>query len=71
MTPHDKVSLKTITGALIGSFVSAPPVLNASDHTTDYCCANCDTVLMHAEVGQVHGLTIRCENCGSFNSTDS
>jgi predicted RNA-binding Zn-ribbon protein involved in translation (DUF1610 family) len=59
MSPHNRVSLR-----------SAPPVLNASNHTTDFCCCNCGAVLMHAEADQVFGLTIQCTKCGSFNSTD-
>jgi predicted RNA-binding Zn-ribbon protein involved in translation (DUF1610 family) len=71
MVEHHKVNLKTVTRPLVGRFVSAPPVLMASDHTTDYTCENCGTVLLHAEEGQVHGVTIHCMNCGSFNSTDA
>jgi hypothetical protein len=71
MMPHSKVSLKSVATPLAGTaFISAPPVLNASDHTTDFCCATCNTVLMHAEADQVFGLTIRCTNCGAFNTTD-
>jgi len=51
-------------------FVSAPPVLIASSHTIDYVCGKCSTVLLHAELGQVHGLIIHCTACGSYNSTD-
>ena len=39
MTPHERISLKSVTHPLIGSFVSAPPILIASDHTTDYACS--------------------------------
>jgi DNA-directed RNA polymerase subunit RPC12/RpoP len=67
---HRRISLKTIAAPAIGAVVSAPPVLNASDHTIDYSCERCGTVLLHAEDGQVHNLTIRCTNCGSYNSTD-
>ena len=70
MSIHPQISLKTIA-VPPGKFVSAPPILNASDHTTDYVCGKCSTVLMHAEQNQVHNLTIRCTECGSFNSTDS
>jgi predicted RNA-binding Zn-ribbon protein involved in translation (DUF1610 family) len=71
MAEHDKISLKLIAAPQAGgSFVSAPPILNASDHTTDFTCGNCGTILMHAERNQVYGLTIRCENCGRFNSTN-
>jgi predicted RNA-binding Zn-ribbon protein involved in translation (DUF1610 family) len=72
MALHHKVSLKPVAAPLPGGgFVSAPPVLNASNHTTDYSCGSCGTVLMHAEANQVYGLTIRCENCGAFSATDS
>jgi predicted RNA-binding Zn-ribbon protein involved in translation (DUF1610 family) len=71
MSPHNRVSLRSVTPPLVGwGFVSAPPVLNASNHTTDFCCCNCGAVLMHAEADQVFGLTIQCTKCGSFNSTD-
>jgi hypothetical protein len=71
MSPHNRVRLKSLPPPLRGrGFVSAPPVLNASDHTTDFCCWDCDTVLMHAEADQVFGLTIQCTKCGSFSSTD-
>ena len=50
--------------------VSAPPILVASTHTVDYCCGSCGAVLLHADVGQVHGLLIHCTWCGSYNSTD-
>jgi DNA-directed RNA polymerase subunit RPC12/RpoP len=69
-SPHRKVTLKTIAAPRIGAVVSAPPVLNASDHTVEYTCGTCATVLLHAEAGQVHNLTIRCTKCGSYNSTD-
>jgi DNA-directed RNA polymerase subunit RPC12/RpoP len=55
----------------IGAVVTAPPVLIASTHTIDYCCAHCSTVLMHADTEQVHNLLIKCTVCGSYNSTDS
>ena len=70
-TARHKASLKIIPEPGMGAVVGAPPILNASDHTVDYCCGQCGTVLMHAEDNQVHGLTIHCTNCGSYNSTDS
>jgi hypothetical protein len=53
MSPHRKISLKVISAV-----VSAPPVLKASDHTIDYACGNCGTVLLHAEDGQIHNLVL-------------
>jgi DNA-directed RNA polymerase subunit RPC12/RpoP len=69
-TEHKKISLRVVVARAVGSVISAPPVLDASSHTIDYVCGNCSTVLMHAEYGQVHNLTIRCTECGSYNSTD-
>jgi predicted RNA-binding Zn-ribbon protein involved in translation (DUF1610 family) len=55
----------------IGVVLDAPPVLIASEHSVDYTCGHCGTVLLHAEEGQVRGVLLRCANCGSYNSTDS
>jgi hypothetical protein len=72
MSPHIRITLKSICVPLVGwASISAPPILDASDHTTDFCCCDRDTVLMHAEADQVFGLTIRCTICGSFNATNS
>jgi hypothetical protein len=45
--------------------------LKASDHSVDYTCGRCDTVLLHAEEGQVRGVIFRCTKCGSYNATKS
>jgi predicted RNA-binding Zn-ribbon protein involved in translation (DUF1610 family) len=70
MSKHPQVSLRLVTGPGLAALVTAPPILNASDHTIDFICGNCGTILMHAEQGQVHNLTILCKSCGSYNSTD-
>lgn len=70
MSPHRQISLKTITAPAIGAVVSAPPILNASDHTIDFTCGYCGAVLLYAEEGQVHNVTIHCAICGSYNSTN-
>jgi len=64
MSEHRQISLKTI------SVITAPPVLNASDHTVDFTCGKCGTVLMRAEEHQVFNVTIQCAVCGSYNSTN-
>jgi len=66
-----KISLKVITAPAIGLVLDAPPVLNASEHSVDYTCGRCGTILLHAEEGQVRGVLLRCANCGSYNSTDA
>jgi DNA-directed RNA polymerase subunit RPC12/RpoP len=64
-----QISLKVVTAPATGIVLDAPPVLKASDHSVDYACGRCDTILLHAEENQVHGILIRCTNCGSYNST--
>jgi predicted RNA-binding Zn-ribbon protein involved in translation (DUF1610 family) len=70
MRPHRQISLRIVTAPASGSIVEAPPILNASDHTVDFVCGNCGTVLLYAEEDQVHNVTIRCVACGSYNSTN-
>jgi DNA-directed RNA polymerase subunit RPC12/RpoP len=66
-----KISLGTVTAPATGGVLDAPPVLKASDHSVDYTCGRCGTILLHAEENQVHGLLIRCTSCGSYNSTET
>jgi hypothetical protein len=68
--PHRRVSLNVVDAPKIGAVVTAPPIILASTHTVDYCCGHCETVLMHAEPGQINNLLIQCTKCGSYNSTD-
>ncbi len=65
------IRLKVITAPAIGHVLEAPPVLKASDNSVDYTCGHCGIVLLHAEVGQVRGLLIRCAACDSYNATES
>ena len=65
------IPLKVVTAPKVGVVLDAPPVLKASDHSVDYTCGRCSAILLHAEENQVHGVLIRCTNCGSYNSTDA
>jgi DNA-directed RNA polymerase subunit RPC12/RpoP len=67
---NPKISLKVVIAPAIGLVLHAPPMLVASDHSVDYTCGRCGTVLLHAEENQVHGILIHCTNCGSYNSTE-
>jgi hypothetical protein len=44
-----KISLKLVTAPSRGIALTAPPVLKASDHSVDYTCGQCGTILLHAE----------------------
>jgi hypothetical protein len=66
-----KVSLTVVPATSVGHFVDAPPTIVASDHSIDYTCGGCGTVLLHAEEAQIFGLTIHCTQCGSYNSTNN
>ena len=63
-------SLKVVTPPFAGRVLEVPPVLNASDHTVDFLCGNCGALLMQAEHGNFHNVTIHCLACGSFNNTN-
>ena len=70
MSVHTRKALTVVSGPGKHPLVSAPPILNASDHTVDYTCGTCGTVLMHAEENQIHGVAIFCRSCGGYNLTD-
>ncbi len=70
MTSHT-ISLNVVIAPSIGVVLEAPPVLMPSEHSVDYTCGRCATILLHADEGQVHGVLIHCRNCGSYNSTDA
>jgi transcription elongation factor Elf1 len=70
-TENPSVPLRFVSTPGLRHTVSAPPLLIASTHTTDYTCCACGAVLMHAEENQVHNLLIHCSVCGSYNETDA
>jgi DNA-directed RNA polymerase subunit RPC12/RpoP len=70
MAHKQKKLLKVVQSPATGHVMSAPPTLIASTHTIDFCCGRCGAILLHAEEDQVHGLLIRCTDCGSYNATD-
>ena len=50
---YRKISLKVVTAPATGLVLHAPPVLAASDHSVDYTCGRCGTILLHAEENHV------------------
>ena len=65
------IPLRVVIAPAVGVVLEAPPVLIASEHSVDYTCGHCGIILMHADEGQVHGILIRCTNCGSYNSMEA
>jgi len=65
-----RIALPLVEIPTTGHVINAPPVLVASENTVDYTCGKCGIVLLHAELGQVYSLLIRCSECGAYNSTD-
>jgi hypothetical protein len=65
-----KIPLKVVTAPAVGVVLDAPPTLVASEHSVDYTCGRCGVILLHADLGQVHGILIHCTSCGSYNSME-
>ncbi len=65
---NPKIALRIIAPT-DGPSLAAPPILIASIHTVDYTCGGCGTVLVHAEIGQVYNLVVRCTQCDTYNTT--
>ena len=59
--------LEVMVAPSIGPVIVAPPVIVTSTHSIDYTCGYCETVLIHADEGQLRNLLIRCSKCGSYN----
>jgi hypothetical protein len=74
MPQHDmgrkSINLRVVSAPAIGSVVTAPPVLMASDKTVEYTCGHCGVALLLAEEDQIHNLQIHCTKCGCYNITD-
>lgn len=46
--------LKVIKAPAIGYTIQAPPPIVASEHSNQYLCGNCGTLLAIAETNQLH-----------------
>jgi hypothetical protein len=63
--------LKVIEAPRTEQVISAPPPVVASDQSNHYLCGHCGTLLVVAESNQLHGLVVRCRECGSHNAVDT
>src|SRR5262249_35636716 len=70
-TGFSTFKLKVIEAPRTGQVISAPPPIVASDHSNYYVCGHCGTLLVVAESDQLHGLVVRCRECGSYNAVDT
>jgi DNA-directed RNA polymerase subunit RPC12/RpoP len=63
--------LKVIEAPRSGHVIDAPPAIVASDQSNHYVCGHCGTLLVVAEDDQLHGLVVRCRECGHYNAVDT
>jgi len=69
---HSKArKLKVIESPRTGHVIDAPPPIVASDQSNHYLCGHCGTLLVIADADQLHGLVVRCRECGSYNAVDT
>ena len=65
------VKLRVVPPPSIGYVTSAPPAITVSAETNQYLCGQCSTLLVIADDDQVHGLIVRCRECGRYNAVDT
>jgi hypothetical protein len=65
-----KIRLRTGEHRSTGHVIHAPPVIELSSNTTHYLCGQCETLLLLADPGQVHGILIQCKECDCYNQAD-
>jgi hypothetical protein len=65
------VKLKVIPPPSTGYVVSAPPAIIVSEHSNYYTCGQCGTVLVVADDNQIHGIIVRCRECGRYNQVET
>jgi RNase P subunit RPR2 len=63
--------LRVIRPPSIGYVLSAPPAITVTPDTNRYLCGDCGTPLVIAEDGEVHGLIVRCRECGRYNEVET
>jgi hypothetical protein len=63
--------LKIVRAPATGYAIQAPPSITVSANTNYYLCGHCGTLLVIADVGQLHGLVVQCRECGHYNAVDT
>jgi DNA-directed RNA polymerase subunit RPC12/RpoP len=49
----------------------APSPITVTAETNRYVCGQCGTLLVIADDDQVHGLVVRCRECGRYNEVET
>jgi len=63
--------LRVISPPSVGYVTSAPPTITVTAETNRYLCGQCGTLLLVADDDQVHGLIVRCRECGRYNEVET
>ena len=65
------LKLRVIPPPGVGYVVPAPPPITVAENTNHYLCGQCGTLLVIADDDQVHGLIVRCRECGRYNEVET
>jgi DNA-directed RNA polymerase subunit RPC12/RpoP len=65
------LKLRVIPPPGIGYATSAPPPLIVTPNANRYVCGQCGTLLVVADDDEVHGLIVRCRECGRYNQVET
>jgi len=65
------IRLRVITPPSIGYVTSAPAVIIVTPNGNRYLSGECETALGVADDDEVHGLIVRCRECGRYNAVET
>ncbi len=71
MQERRTLTLRVIPPPGVGHVVPAPPPITVAENTNHYLCGQCGTLLVIADDDQVHGLIVRCRECGRYNEVET
>jgi DNA-directed RNA polymerase subunit RPC12/RpoP len=65
------LKLRVIPPPSIGYVTSAPPPITVTPNANQYLCGECGTLLVIADDDEIHGLIVRCRECGRYNQVET